>query len=43
MASLPSGAIAWWTFDNINGVLAPDLENEDDGIIVGATALAGAG
>ena len=43
MATLPPGAVALWQFNNINGVLAPDSISGNNGIIIGATQLAGGG
>jgi hypothetical protein len=43
MATLPSGAVALWTFNNINGVVAPDSIGNNNGIIIGATQVVGGG
>lgn len=39
--AFPSGAVAWWTFNNINGALALDEAGDNNGIIVGATPTPG--
>src|SRR4051794_35088447 len=43
MATLPSGAVAVWKLNNLNGVLAPDSTGPHDGVVIGATASASGG